>query len=143
MSLKQKIMDEIKTSMKARDKDRTNVLRMLLSEIKYAQAAESMSEELPEDKVLKVVMTYHKRLTKSLDDFPDEEKQNTIKAEIKIVDEFMPQRASEEEVKAVIATVLSETEERNFGLLMKQVLAKLGNTADGKMVSSLLKESIS
>ena len=74
MSLKDQISSDLKNAMKAKDKERVSVLRMLLSEVKYAQAANNAQEELPEAEVLKVIGTYHKRLVKSLDDFPDEDK---------------------------------------------------------------------
>ena len=125
--------------MKARDKERTSVLRMLLSEIKYTQAAVNVHAELPEAEVLKVVGLYHKRMLKSLDDYPEGEKRDQIRSELGIVDEYLPKRASRAEVELVVDEVLRGTEDREFGPLMKQVLARLGTAADGKIVSEVLR----
>jgi len=143
VSLKNRVMDDLKTAMKAQDKLRMSVIRMVLSEIKYAQAAENIKEELSDEAIAKVVGAYQKRLVKSRDEYPDPAKVAQIDAEIKIVEEYLPKRAGTDDVKAAIQEILNSTPERNFGLLMKQVMAKLGAAADGKVVSQLLKESLS
>ena len=139
MSLKERINDELKTAMKARDKERTSVLRMLLSEIKYAQAAVNIHQELPDDDVLKVVTTYHKRLEKSLGDYPEGERREAITAEMKIVEDYLPKKAGVDETNKAIDQVLAATSDRTFGPLMKEVLVKLAGGGDGKLVSQLLK----
>src|SRR4051812_4874627 len=120
--------------MKARDKDRTSVLRMILSEVKYAAAAVNIHAELGEDEVAKVVGVYYKRLDKSLADYPEGEKRAQIALEMKIVAEYLPQKATPEQTSAAIDAVLAGTSDRTFGPLMKEVLAKLGSGADGKLV---------
>ena len=143
MLLKERIMADIKTAMKAKQKERTSVLRMLLSEIKYAQAATSMSVEISEDDALQVVSTYRKRLEKSLADYPEGDQRTAIENEIKIVDEYLPKKASEQEIVAAIDKLLSSTSERNFGVLMKAIMTQFGSAADGKLISQLLKQKLS
>lgn len=142
MSLKAKMNDDLKNAMKAQDKERTSVLRMILSEIKYAQAAVNVHADLPEDEVVKVVSVYHKRLTKSMDDYPEGERRDAIRRELAIVEDYLPKKASEVEVIAAIGAVLKDTDDRNFGTLMKAVMARLGSSADGKMVSALIKTKL-
>ena len=142
MSLKERLTEDMKTAMKSRDKDRLSVIRMVLSEVKYAQAAVDIKKELPDDEVLKVVASYHKRLQKSLDEFPDEEKRAPIRAEIKVVEDYLPKKAGEPETQAAIEKVLAGTADRTFGPLMKEVLVQLGSGADGKLVSQLLKQRL-
>ena len=142
MSLKERLNEDLKTAMKARDKDRTSVLRMMLSEVKYAQAAVNLREELGDDEVLKVVSTYHKRLSKSLGDYPEGERRVALQGEIKIVEDYLPKKAGEADVARAIDAVLAGTADRTFGPLMKEVLAKLGGAADGKLVSQLLKQRL-
>ncbi len=142
MSLKERINEDLKTAMKARDKDRTSVLRMLLSEVKYAQAAVNVHQDLPEEEVLKVVSSYQKRLTKSIDDFPEGERRDAIRSEIKIVDDYLPKKAGADETKKMVEQVIAGTAERNFGILMKDVMARLGGSGDGKLVSQILKERL-
>lgn len=142
MGLKDKIQEDIKTAMKAKDVVRLSVLRMVLSDIKYAQAQVNLQTELPEDEVLKLVNGYQKKLTKSLDDYPVGEKRDAILGEIKIVDEYLPKKASAEQTSAAIAKVLTATADRNFGAVMKLVMAELGGGGDGRLVSQLLKEKL-
>ena len=140
--LKEQIATDMKAAMKEKNRDKTSILRMLLSEIKYAQAAVSMSSELPEGDVLKVVSTYYKRLEKSLADYPEGEQRVKIQAEMVIVDAYLPQKVSEAEVAKAVDDILSSTEERQFGHLMKQLMNQFGASADGKLISRLLKEKL-
>ena len=142
MGLKDKIQEDIKTAMKAKDAGRLSVLRMMLSDIKYAQAQVNLQQELPEDDVLKVVAGYQKKLTKSLEDYPAGEKRDALMGEIKIVDEYLPKKANADETNAAIAKVLTATTDRNFGAVMKLVMAELGGGGDGRLVSQLLKEKL-
>ena len=142
MGLKEKISDDIKTAMKDKNKERTGVLRMLLSEIKYAEVAQSTAQALDDAAVQKVIATYAKRLTKSLQDFAGTDKIDGIQAELKIIEEYLPQKASEEEVARFIDTLLDQSDERQFGNLMKQVLGHFKGSVDGKLASELLKSKL-
>lgn len=142
MSLKQRIQDDMKAGMKAQDKVRVSVLRMIMSEMKYAQAATNVHEELAEADVQKVVTGYFKKLEKSLSDFPEGDARQAVQAELKIISEYMPQKASSGDVAKAVDEVMAATPDRQFGPLMKQVMAKLGPGADGKMVSELLKQKL-
>lgn len=142
MSTKERLSEDMKTAMKAKDKDRLSVVRMLLSEVKYAQAAVNVHQDLPEDEVIKVITSYHKRLTKSLEDFPEGERRDAVRKELAIVEDYLPKKAGEDEVRKVVDQVLAGTADRTFGPLMKEVLARLGSAADGKVVSQVLKQRL-
>ena len=139
MAIKERISEDLRTAMKAKDKDRTSVLRMVLSELKYAQSAVNAHAELPEDDAVKVVAAYHKRLAKSVEDFPEGERRAAIRGEMLIVEEYLPKKASAADVERAVGEAMSATTERNFGLLMKDVMTRLGSGADGKLVSAALK----
>jgi uncharacterized protein YqeY len=142
MGLMQSIQDDLKAAMKSQDKVRTGALRMLLSDLKYAKAAVSMAEELPDAEVIKVVQAYHKKLEKSLGDFPEGDARQALEAEIKIIAEYVPQKASREQVAQAVDAVLASTAERQFGAVMKLVMAQLGSAGDGKVVSEILKAKL-
>lgn len=142
MPVKDKISDDLKTAMKARDKDRVSGLRMMLSELKYAQAAVAMSVELPDDEAVKVISGYHKRLVKSLDDYPEGERRDAIRREIGLVEEYLPKKASADDVAKVVEGILSSAADRSFGALMKEAMAKLGSSADGRLVSQIIKDRL-
>lgn len=140
MTLRNQISDDMKSSMKSQDKVRTGVLRMLLSEIKYAAVAGDKAIDPTDEDVLRVVRSYHKKLSKSLADFPPGEARQAVEVEIKIVEEYLPKQASEGVLDQVIQDVLAGASDRAFGPLMKAVMAKLGAGADGKAVSERLKK---
>ncbi len=142
MGLKDRIQDDIKTAMKARDAIRLSVLRMVLADIKYQQAQVDLRAELPEDVVLKIVGAYQKKLTKSLDDYPDGDAKSALLGEIKIVDEYLPQKATEAQTKAAVTKILGSTADRNFGAVMKLVMTELGGLGDGRLVSQIIKEQM-
>ncbi len=142
MGLKDKIQDDIKTAMKARDAIRLSVLRMVLADIKYQQAQVNLREELADDVVLKIVGAYQKKLTKSLDDYPAGDARTALLGEIKIVEEYLPQKATEAQTKSAVEKVLAATEDRNFGAIMKLVMAELGGNGEGRLVSQIIKEKL-
>lgn len=143
MALKEKINEDIKTAMKAKDSERLSVLRMMLSEIKYAQAQTNVHAEIADADVEKIVSTYSKKLEKGLADYPPGPQRDKIVNEIKIVGEYLPKKLGEAETNRAIDKVIAGTADRNFGSLMKLVMAELGSGADGKLVSQLLKTKIS
>jgi len=143
MGLKDRINEDLKTAMKARNQEVTGVLRMILSEIKYAAAQTNVHAELDEASLEKIVTSYHKRLTKSLEEYPEGDARTKIQGEIKVVEGYMPKKAGADEVSKVIDEVLASSPERQFGNLMKAVMAKLGGSGDGKLVSELIKKKIS
>lgn len=143
MGLKDRIQEDIKTAMKSKDAPRLSVLRMVMAEIKNRQAQVNLREELPEDEVLKVVGAYQKKLTKSLEDYPDGDARNALLQEIKVVEEYLPKKASEAETRAAVDKVLASTTDRNMGAIMKLVMAELQGAGDGRLVSQLIKEKIS
>ncbi len=143
MGLKDTIHKDIITAMKAKDVHRLSVLRMVMADIKNKQSQVNLREELPEADVLAVVGSYQKKLTKSLDDYPDGDAKNALLNEIKVVQEYLPQKASDADTKNAIEKVLGATTDRNFGSVMKLVMAELQGNGDGRLVSQLLKEKLS
>lgn len=143
MSLKEKILSNMKEAMKQGEKEKKGALRMLLSELQYAQTATSKDTALDERALLNVVARYKKKLEKSLPNYPEGEQKNTIKREIAIVSEYLPKEASREEVKKMIDVVFDGTNERNFGLLMKESIKALGSSANAKVISEIIKEKLS
>ncbi|HYX35971.1 MAG TPA: GatB/YqeY domain-containing protein [Oligoflexus sp.] len=89
LSLMERISEDMKNAMRAKDKAKTGVLRMLLSEFKYAMTSEQRSSTLEDDQALKVITAYCKKLKKSLDAYPEGEKRAEIAQEISVVESYM------------------------------------------------------
>lgn len=141
MTTLEKINADIKSAMKSGDNLRKNVLRMILSDIKYAQAAVNVHQTLDEQGVMKVVASYHKKLKKAYEDFPEGDKRKELLLEIALVEEYLPKMASSEEIDRVVNEVFASNASRNFGDLMKAALAKLGSAA-AKEVSEKIKKKL-
>lgn len=142
MGIKEQLKEDIKVALKAGEKAKISVIRMLLSEIQYAGTAGDAAKELSDAECLKAIQGYHKKLSKSLADFSDVEKKRVIQSEINIIESYLPKRASESEVMTAVDKVLSDQSDRNFGTLMKLVTAKLGDQADGALISKVLKSRL-
>ena len=110
--------------------------------MKYAAAATDASVELSDEDALAVIKRYHKRLTKSLVDFPEGEKQDEIKKEIEIITDYMPKMASKEEIEAAVDEILKGADAPQFGVVMKQVMERFGKSADGKTISAVVKQKL-
>lgn len=142
ISIKDRISNDIKTAMKSQDKVRLNVLRMILSDIKYLEVELRANDNSKPDELIKAVEGYAKKLQKALDETPDSPMKTAMIGEMAIVKEYLPQKADAQETTNAIVEVLAGTAERNFGLVMKAVVAKLGSKADNRLVSQLLKDKL-
>jgi len=132
-------------AMKSKSEPALGVLRMLRSAFMY-KAIEMQKKVLEEAEALSVIKSEIKKRQDSIEaytqgnriDLADKEK-----AEIEVLQKYLPAQLSVEEVKkkaAEIITTLGEDEKNNFGLAMKKVMAELGASADGKVVSGVIKE---
>lgn len=139
-----RLTDDMKTAMKSGDRARLDVIRMLIADIKNAKINDTKEpgRDRTEGEVIQIISAYHKSISKTLGEFPPE-KQTALKAELAVVDEYLPKKLSSEELKSAIQSELSQTQERNFGILMKQLQTKLGAQTDGKMLSETLKNLLS
>jgi uncharacterized protein len=139
MLLKERVSNDLKEAMKAQDKETTAALRMILSELKYAQSAIDIKVELADSEAVKVIGNYQKKLEKSLEDYPEGDQRKSICNEIEIVARYLPKKIERATVEAVVQKTIDSTDERNFGKLMKLCMAELGAQGDGKIVSEILK----
>ncbi|WP_132319993.1 GatB/YqeY domain-containing protein [Pseudobacteriovorax antillogorgiicola] len=136
----EQIKGDLKDAMKAKDKFKTQVLRMVLSEFNYANTAPNAEGD--DQMALKVLSSYHKRLVKSLDDYPEGDRRNDIQKEVALVALYLPAKVGAREVEAAIDKLFADTEERQFGVLMKSLMKQFGQKADGKLISTALKKRL-
>ena len=142
MTIKERLISDMKAAMKAKETLKKETLRMLISELNYAQVAPTTQGELRDSQALKSIAAYQKKLMKSVKDYPPGEQKERLLKEIAIIAHYLPKKASTEEVDKAVSAVLLETSERHFGLLMKKTLAKLGDNAEGQLVSERIKEKL-
>jgi uncharacterized protein YqeY len=148
MSLKQQIISDMTAAMKAQDAARTSTLRMLKAAITNRE--KEGGGELTDEDVQKLLRSQVKQRRDSVEQFEKAGRQELAdkeKAEIAIIDTYLPQAASQEEIEQAVVAAITETgasSMKDMGGVMKAAMAKLaGKNADGKMVSDLVKKKLS
>lgn len=146
MSIKEQLTEDMKTAMKDREagKLRLGVIRMVRSNIKNTEINEK--RELNDDDVLAVLMKEVKMRQDSLEEFKKADRQELVaqaEEEIAILKKYLPAALSDEELKAVVAEVIAETGAagpKDMGKVMPAVMAKTKGRADGKRISTMVRE---
>ena len=147
MSLQQQISDDLKASMKARDKARTGALRMLLAALKNAAVAEGKGPqgELPDDAVVRLVQTEVKRRREAAAAFREggrDDQAASEEAEAEVYAAYLPAQLTDEELASVVDTTIAEvgaSGPQDMGQVMKAVMPKVQGRADGSRVSAAVK----
>ena len=143
MTLKEQILEDIKHYMKEKDNVALNAVRMLKSDVKNAEIA--AIKELDDEGVIKVVALSIKKRKDSAEIYIKNGRQDLADkelAEIKVLEKYLPAQLDDEAIKAVIKEVIASLDDnmkKNFGAVMKNVMAKVGASAEGKRVSELIK----
>jgi uncharacterized protein len=146
MSLIERIEDELKEAMRARDQDRTDVLRLTLSSLRAAE--KEVQRPLKEDEELHVLQRERKRRAEAAEAFRSagrEEQTAKEERELAVIEEFMPEPVDEEELERIIDDAIAETGAtslRDLGRVMADVMPQVAGRADGSVVSQLVREKL-
>ena len=143
MTLGERLQQEIKTAMLARDAERLNTLRMLKSAVGYVQI-EKKTDALSDADFMAVVQREVKKRRDSAEQYtaggrPELAAKET--AEIAVLETFLPKPLSAEELEALVRATIQEvgaTDKKQMGAVMKAVQAKVAGRADGKSISALV-----
>lgn len=144
MNLKERITEELKRAMKAQDKLRTSVLRMMLADIKIADTSGKPKDQID---YVQVIQGYCKKLKKSREEYErlqQPEKVQELDSEIAIVEEFLPKQLSDDEIKRIIQEAIEQHNytAKDMGSAMKLIMSTYGSVVDGKKVQHYLKEML-
>jgi len=143
MSLQERVSQEIKAAMLAKDADRLSALRMLKSALGYAQI-ERKTDNLPDADVVAIVQKEVKKRRDSVEQFEKggrPELAEKEKQEIAVLEAFLPKAMSAEELEALVRATIQEvgaTSKKDMGAVIKAVQAKAAGRADGKTISGLV-----
>jgi len=146
MSLEQKIMTELKAAMLAKDEAALRSLRAIKAAILLAKTAEGASGELKEDEEIKLLQKLVKQRKDSLDIFQQQKRDDLAKKEqeeIVIIEKFLPQQLSSEELKQALTTIIADigaNSPADLGKVMGIASKQFAGKADGKTISALVKE---
>lgn len=148
MSLKTQIQSDMKDAMRAKDKDRLSVIRMLLAAIQTREI-EERNDELADNDVLAVVEKLVKQRKDSAKQFADagrDDREAAELAEADILQAYLPEQMSEAEVAALVDEVVAATGAsgmQDMGKVMGQLKAKAQGRADMGQLSALVKAKLS
>lgn len=137
-----RLKQDLTESLKSKDRQRTSVIRMLLAEIKTAETAVASQKRSAEE----TVAAYSKRLRKTVEEYRrlgESERANENQQELQIVEGYLPQPLSREEIKKIVAEVISEqgfTSLKQMGQVMRLVMSQYGDRVDGRVVQEIVRE---
>lgn len=147
MSLLERLNNEMKQAMKNKDKDKLSVIRMIKTSIQ--NEAIKLGRDLSEEEELTVLSREMKQRKDSLNEFDKAGRPDLVEklqTEIAIVELYMPEQLSEEEVSGIVKETIEETDARSkadIGKVMAAIMPKVKGKADGSLVNKLVQQHLS
>ena len=142
--LKEKLMEDLKESMKNKDTVRKNTVQMVRASI--LQIEKDKGIEVEDSKIIDIIAKEVKTKKDALKDFEKAERQDLIdltNREIEVLQEYLPKQLSRDEVKSEVEKIIAEigaTSMKDMGAIMKEAKAKMGASAEGKTINEVAKE---
>jgi uncharacterized protein YqeY len=140
--LKERIEKELKEALKQKDAIKTSVLRMLKSDLHNLSIQKK--EEIREENIIKVIQKHARQHKDSIEQFKKGNREDLVQKEEKelaILESFLPEMLSEEELQKIIKDVIAElgaATKKEMGSVIKEVVARAKGKADGKTVSQIV-----
>lgn len=147
MSIKESINEKLKEAMKNHDEDGKRVYRMIISSIKFLEKTEG--KELDDAEVTQILQKELKVRKETLSEAIKggrEEAASEAKKDIELIEPFLPQQLSPDELKAIVQDVISETgasSPADMGKVMKAIMPKVKGLAANDVISKTVKELLS
>ena len=144
MTLLRTLNDDMKTAMKAKDKETLQVIRMLKASIQNEQIKKGA--DLNEEEELTVLSREMKQRRDSLTEFEKADRTDLaekVKGEIAIVEKYLPAQLDEAEIRQIVAGAIEKTgasSPKEFGKVMGAVMPQVKGKADGNQVNAIVKE---
>lgn len=147
MSIAEKINQDIKTAMLAREKDKLAALRDIKSKL-LLEATSGAGGDVSDDVALKIIMKLHKQRMETYTLYVEQNRQDLADDELaqaKVIEAYMPEMLSDDEIRAAISAKIAEvgaSGPQDMGKIMGPINAQLAGKADGKKVAELVKEAL-
>lgn len=149
MSLQVKVMDAMKEAMKSKDKVALESLRAIKSGILLAQTESGASEELSEDAEIKLLQKLVKQRKESANLYLNQGRNDLAEPELAqaaVIEKFLPEQMGMDALRSIIAEIIQSTgasSMQDMGKVMGLASQKLAGKADGKSISTIVKELLS
>lgn len=147
MAIFDQLNEDLVSAQKEKNEVAVSTLRMVIANIKNARIAKG--EDLSDDDVLSELAKDAKRHKESITAFGQASRQDLVdkeQAELDVLSKYLPEQMGEDEIKAAVEAAISEvnpTGMSDMGKVMSAVMAKVGKSADGGLVSGIVKEKLS
>lgn len=149
MSLKKQIDEDIKTAMRNKEKDELRALRAIKSMILLAESEKGAQEELLPETELKLLTKAASQRRESLAVYREQGREDLAEkeeAELQIIERYLPQQLSEDEMRAELRKIIDQTGAagpQDMGKVMGNATKQMAGKADGKILSAIVKSMLS
>lgn len=146
MSLKQKLQEDLKSSMKNKDNTRKSVVTLIRASIKQYEVDNRV--ELGDAEITDLIAKLLKQTRDSLGEFKKANRDDLVsqaEAEIEVLKEYLPQQLSEEELNEIVISTISEvgaTSMKDMKNIMSSIMPKVKGRADGKLINELVRKNL-
>lgn len=144
--LKEKLLEDMKVSMRDKKIIRKNVIQMVRAAI--LQVEKDKQIELNDEQITEIIAKESKKRKDSLADYEKSGRQDLIdqiNEEIEILSEYLPRPLTTEEIEKIVEEVIASTGAstmKDMGIVMKEAKAKIGPAADGKTINEIVKQKL-
>jgi uncharacterized protein YqeY len=148
MSLEQKINDDIREAMLAKDKRRLEALRAVKAAILLARTDKGTTGEIEAGAEMKILQKLVKQRRESADIYKQQNRADLVAEEefqLSVISKYLPEQMSEQEVRHIIREIIAETgatSVKDMGKVMGNAAKKLSGRADNKTISTIVKEML-
>ncbi|NLY78076.1 MAG: GatB/YqeY domain-containing protein [Tissierellia bacterium] len=144
MSLKEKLLEDLKASMKNKDSVRKNTITMIRAAIKQKEVDQRI--EVEDDDILDIISKQLKEKKNAIEDFKKGNRQDLVELtekEMEILLEYLPKQLTDEEIEELVKETIDEVNAKSMkdiGLVMKSVMPKVKGRADGNRVNAFVRK---
>lgn len=147
MSILNQLNEDMKTAMRAKEREKLTTIRMIKASIQNEEIKKG--EELNDEEILTILSREKKQRLESYAEFEKagrEDLTEKLEAELEIVNQYLPEQLSDEEVRSVVKETIEEVgaeSMQDMGSVMSNVMPKLQGRADGSQVNAMVRELLS
>lgn len=144
MNLSERLNEDMKQAMKSQDKFKLSTIRMVRATIKNLEI--DLKRTLNDNEVLDILSREIKQRKDALQEFEKagrDDLAESVKAEVEIIAEYLPEQLSEEEIKVIVQQTIQETgatSKAEIGKVMSALMPKVKGLADGKLVNQVVQQ---
>ena len=144
--LKEKLLEDLKNSMKEKNALRKDVIQMVRAAI--LQVEKDKNIEVTDEQIIEIMAKEAKKRKDSLEDYKKGGREDLVKQieeEISIISEYLPKQLTKEEVTQIVKQVIEETGAtsiKDMGKVMKAAKEKIGAASDGKTINEVVKDNL-